>query len=132
MRQVMRWVVSLVVRQMAGRRLAVARRLAALAASTVGRTAGCLVGRTAGRTVGRTVGRGKPWSSRSFVGALGSKGQATVEYLIVSLALLAIILALGTFAGRVQEGLFVEHALNSPSHAVGGNTMGVIGDVLLY
>ena len=74
------------------------------------------------------------WSVRytSVAPRLGTKGQATVEYLIVGLALLAIILALGALAGRLQEGLFVEHAIDSASHAIGGNTMGMIGDVLLY
>ena len=61
-----------------------------------------------------------------------NKGQATVEYLIVGLALLAIIIALGAIAGRLQEGLFVAHAIKSASHAAGPNTMGAIGDVLLY
>ncbi|MDR2586659.1 MAG: hypothetical protein LBC23_00175 [Coriobacteriales bacterium] len=63
---------------------------------------------------------------------LNTKGQATVEYLIVGLALLAVVLALGVLAGRVQEGLFVKHAVESASHATGSNSLGVIGDVLLY
>lgn len=63
---------------------------------------------------------------------LGNKGQSTVEYLIVGVALLAIILGLGAFGFRLQEGLFVEHAVDSASHAAGPNAMGTIGDVLLY
>jgi hypothetical protein len=60
------------------------------------------------------------------------QGQATVEYVIVAGALIAVVLALGAFADRVEEGLFVEHAADSASHSAGSNTMGVIGDVLLY
>jgi hypothetical protein len=63
---------------------------------------------------------------------LGFKGQATVEYLIVGALFLVVILALGALANRLQEGLFVQHAIESASHATGGNTLGVIGDVLLY
>jgi len=69
---------------------------------------------------------------RFWVIRLGNKGQATVEYLIVGIALLSMVLALGALAGRLQDGLFVQHAIDSASHAAGHNTMGVIGDVLLY
>jgi hypothetical protein len=63
---------------------------------------------------------------------LTKSGQATVEYLIVGVALLAIVLALGVLANRLEDGLFVEHAAQSASHSLGANTMGIIGDVLLY
>ena len=61
-----------------------------------------------------------------------TRGQATVEYLIVGLALIAIIAALSVFGGRVQEGLFVQHAADSASHAITTNTAGSAGDVLVY
>ena len=61
-----------------------------------------------------------------------TRGQGTVEYLIVGLAILVVVVALGALASRLQGGLFVEHAVESASHAAGPNTMGVIGDVLLY
>jgi len=60
------------------------------------------------------------------------EGQATVEYLIVGVALIIIIAALGVLSGRLQEGLFVQHAADSASHAITTNTAGSIGDVLLY
>lgn len=63
---------------------------------------------------------------------LGCKGQATVEYLIVGIILMAVILGLGSLSSRLQEGLFVQHAVESASHAVSTNTLGAIGDVLLY
>jgi hypothetical protein len=47
-------------------------------------------------------------------------------------ALIAIIVALGVFSGRVQEGLFVQHAADSASHAFTVYTAGSAGDVLLY
>ena len=59
-------------------------------------------------------------------------GQATVEYLVVGLALIALITALGVFANRVEEGLFVEHTADSASHSLTTNSAGSIGDVLLY
>ena len=61
-----------------------------------------------------------------------NRGQATVEYLIVGLALIIIITALGALSGRLQEGLFVQHAADSASHAITTNTAGSAGDVLLY
>lgn len=59
-------------------------------------------------------------------------GQATVEYVIVGVALLMIIAALGVFSGRLGEGLFVQHASESASHAFTTNTAGSLGDVLLF
>ena len=59
-------------------------------------------------------------------------GQTTVEYLVVGLAMIALISCLAVFGSRVQEGLFVEHASESASHAITTNTAGSIGDVLLF
>ena len=59
-------------------------------------------------------------------------GQSTVEYLVVGVAILVIITGLGALSGRVQEGLFVQHAADSASHAITTNTAGSVGDVLLY
>ena len=60
------------------------------------------------------------------------RGQASVEYLIVGVALMVIIAALAVLSGRLQEGLFVQHAADSASHAITTNTAGSAGDVLLY
>lgn len=59
-------------------------------------------------------------------------GQATLEYLILGLAVIALIVALGIFSGRLHEGLFVQHAAESASHALTTNTAGSAGDILLY
>jgi hypothetical protein len=59
-------------------------------------------------------------------------GQSTVEYALLGLVMVVIIVALWLVASRLQEGLFVEHAAQSASHAVTTNTAGSTGDVLLY
>jgi hypothetical protein len=61
-----------------------------------------------------------------------SKGQSTVEYLIVGSALLVIITALGLLGAKLGDGWFVEQAAQNASHAFGSNIWGAIGDVLLY
>jgi hypothetical protein len=64
--------------------------------------------------------------------AFAKKGQTTLEYIIVGAALLVVILSLGALANRLQEGLFVHHAIESASHAASKNVQGAIGDVLLF
>ncbi|MDR2492879.1 MAG: hypothetical protein LBD25_05440 [Coriobacteriales bacterium] len=59
-------------------------------------------------------------------------GQAMVEYLVVGLAVVAVVAALSAFGSRVQEGLFVSHAADSASHAASVNLAGTLGDVLLF
>ena len=70
----------------------------------------------------------KPPAGKRFA----QRGQATVEYLIVGVALIIIITALGVLSGRLQAGLFVEHAADSASHALTVNAAGSAGDVLLF
>ncbi|MDR2036125.1 MAG: hypothetical protein LBP91_05610 [Coriobacteriales bacterium] len=60
------------------------------------------------------------------------EGQASVEYLIVGLALMVVIAGLGALSVRLEEGLFVQHAADSASHAITTNTAGSLGDILLY
>lgn len=67
-----------------------------------------------------------------FKGIRDCSAQATVEYLIVGLILLAIISALGLFGGRLQDGLFSEHAADSASHAMTTNSAGSVGDLILF
>lgn len=78
----------------------------------------------------RLSGIPRPLSAFQRLRAAG--GQATVEYLVVGVALMIIIVALGALSGRLQEGLFVQHAADSASHAITTNTAGSTGDVLLY
>jgi hypothetical protein len=60
------------------------------------------------------------------------KGQATLEYLLVGLVILAVILGFAAMQHRLGEGLFIQHAQQSLSHSIGPNPAGVIGDVFLY
>ncbi|MDR1712566.1 MAG: hypothetical protein LBR39_00175 [Coriobacteriales bacterium] len=60
------------------------------------------------------------------------RGQGTVEYLIVGLVLLGIIVGLGALAGRLAEGLFVQHAADGAAYGNAQGAMGAMGDVLLY
>jgi len=60
------------------------------------------------------------------------KGQATLEYALTGLILLAVIIGFATLQARLGEGLFIEHALNSASHGTYQDTGGIVGDVLLY
>jgi Flp pilus assembly pilin Flp len=63
---------------------------------------------------------------------MDSSGQATVEYLIVGLILIVVITALGLLVQVLEDGIFVESAVQNASHAITGNTAGAAGDALLY
>jgi Flp pilus assembly pilin Flp len=63
---------------------------------------------------------------------MDSSGQAMIEYLIVGLVIIVVIATLGLLSQVLEEGMFVEHAARSASHAMTGNTAGTVGDVLLY
>lgn len=56
-------------------------------------------------------------------------GQSTVEFAIVTSAILLIIVALGMFWNLGKDGIFVDHAQSSASHHLQDSAMGVIGDV---
>ncbi|MGN0035442.1 MAG: hypothetical protein ACI364_06915 [Coriobacteriales bacterium] len=59
-------------------------------------------------------------------------GQATVEYLLVGLVLMASIVAGGLLWHVARDGAFVSHATTSASHATGATDLGAVGDVCLY
>lgn len=84
------------------------------------------------RIVGVASSPNARWKKFALEALCRRSGQSTVEYLIVGAALICIVLALGLLAGRLEEGLFVQHAADSASHALTTNTAGSIGDVLLY
>ncbi|MCL2807713.1 MAG: hypothetical protein FWD27_06105 [Coriobacteriia bacterium] len=81
---------------------------------------------------GRKHDRRKQSLKCCFCNSRASEGQATVEYLVVGTVLIVVIVALAVLSGRLQEGLFVQHAADSASHAITTNTAGSMGDVLLY
>ena len=60
------------------------------------------------------------------------KGQATLEYALTGLIMVSVICGFAILQSKLGEGLFLEHAIKSLSHAVRPDLAGVIGDVLLY
>jgi uncharacterized protein (UPF0333 family) len=61
-----------------------------------------------------------------------SNGQATIEFALVGIILLVIIIALFLLATKMRDGIFVEHAIESASHAFTKNSGGAISDIILY
>ncbi|MDR2957226.1 MAG: hypothetical protein LBU61_03460 [Coriobacteriales bacterium] len=64
--------------------------------------------------------------------ASDQKGQATIENALVWLVLAGVLLGFGMLQKKLGEGLLIEHALRSASHALGPNMAGTIGDVFMY
>ena len=59
-------------------------------------------------------------------------GQATVEYVVVLAALLAVVVGLGALSGLFRDGVVVDHALLSASHPVAGEAAGMVLDVFAF
>ncbi len=59
-------------------------------------------------------------------------GQATLEYAIVLLAILSIICALGVISNALNEGLLVEHAMQSAPYNVDAGNISNFLDVFLF
>ena len=58
-----------------------------------------------------------------------TSGQSTVEFAIVTAALLAICIALGLIWRLGDNGIFTDHALSSASHHLADAAAGIVGDV---
>lgn len=58
-----------------------------------------------------------------------SDGQSTVEFAIVTCALLVIVIALTALWNIGDNGIFVEHAVSSASHHLEEAAAGIVGDV---
>ena len=66
-------------------------------------------------------------------GARRRCGQSTVEYAVVLLALLAMVVALGTLWRAAQSGKLLGIARDASSHnAEGGVSLGLLQDLLSY
>lgn len=82
-----------------------------------------------------TCGRGMCERGQNM-GACGrgmcERGQSTVEFVVVTAAFLAVIVACGALWRSFDSGLFVEHALASASHHVQLTMPGGIADIFLY
>lgn len=87
--------------------------------------------------MGRDSGRHQrpviAWAHRASAGGEESEqGQATVEFALVTVGLLAVAVACGALWRVLADGLFVEHALSSASHHVQAAMPGSVADVFLY
>lgn len=71
-------------------------------------------------------------SLRRRVRLSGEAGQSTVEFAVITAAFLALALGIGALWHGFSGGMFVEHALSSASHHVGGATPQAAADMLLY
>ena len=60
-----------------------------------------------------------------------SSGQASVEYAVVTAALLILAVVVGMMASHLEAGLWIEHAVISASHSVQGS-FGWIADIFSY
>lgn len=60
------------------------------------------------------------------------QGQGTVEFAVVLFGVLSLVLAFGVVRGAFQEGLFVDHAMQSASHSLEASAMGSQTGILLY
>ena len=71
--------------------------------------------------------------NKRVVGLRGgaSSGQASVEYAVVTAALLILAVVVGMMASRLEAGLWIEHAVISASHSVQGS-IGWIADIFSY
>ena len=62
---------------------------------------------------------------------LDRSGQGTVEFAIVTAALLAVVVGLGALWRLFGDGIVLDHALASASHHLSGS-IGAIIDVFCY
>ena len=56
-------------------------------------------------------------------------GQSTVEFAIVTCALLVIVIALTALWNLGDNEIFIEHAISSASHHLEEAAAGIVGDV---
>ncbi|WP_080802067.1 hypothetical protein [Arabiibacter massiliensis] len=62
----------------------------------------------------------------------GEGGQGTVEFALVTVAFVAMLVALGALWRGLEGGMLVEHALSAASHHVQLAAPGSTADVFLY
>lgn len=66
-------------------------------------------------------------------GAKGDGGQSTVEYLVVLVAFVSMLAALGAVWHAARDGVLVEGAVRAASHGLGeGVTIGFMQDFVAY
>lgn len=71
--------------------------------------------------------------TRATVRAWGRQGQSSVEYVVVLLAFLSMLLALGVVWHAGRDGALLGLAIDASSHQMGGSdALGGFRDILLY
>lgn len=70
--------------------------------------------------------------NQRLISDIDELGQSTVEYVVVMTGFLVVAVGMGAIWHALRDGGFVEHALLSASHHVGGVVAAVVADVFLY
>ena len=63
---------------------------------------------------------------------MSERGQSTLEYLLVLMAFLAIVLAMGSLWHAAQDGRLAELARDASSHSFQEGFVGMAQDLLAY
>ena len=58
--------------------------------------------------------------------------QGTVEYALILGVFMAVVIGLGALWSKLDAGVFIDHALSSASHHLGGAGIRGLYDVLLF
>lgn len=62
----------------------------------------------------------------------GERGQATVEFAVVTAGFLAATIALGALWHAIGDGLLVDHAVAVASHHLQTAALSTVVDIFLY
>lgn len=65
-------------------------------------------------------------------GLASELGQSTLEYMVVTLGILAVVIALGAMARAASSGVLARLATHAASHSVGEGVVAALLDVLLF
>lgn len=81
------------------------------------------------RDARRARGRGRPTAECLPV---GERGQSTVEYLLVLIAFLASLLAMGALWHTGRDGALLRRAVGASSHTQGAGAVSSLQDISLF
>lgn len=82
--------------------------------------------------LGRQVAHERRRRGRGLWVLGGGRGQSTVEYLLVLLAFVSAVVALGLLWHAGRDGVLVGLATTSASHGTGQGALALLRDVLEY
>ena len=80
-------------------------------------------------SMGSNVGDGNGTQKEALP---ASSGQSTLEYALVVFAFLGVVVGLGAMWHMLDDGILVQHALQSASHHVSSVAPGAFSDVFMY